>query len=144
MTRADTAHYCLFNLQGWLGVVRIGRRIGLLRPDFAAGPWARLPRAVTWTLERGDGPWPFRQIDAFDADRRLPLAAHALETGALDAGAAAAAGFAGRRFAEDRPRFPPHDGIAPWWALSAAPLPAPAAAPRAAGVAAGSDAEALR
>ena len=129
LARATTAHYCHFNLQGWLGLVRIGRRTGLLRPDFAAEPWARLARAVAWTLRHDAGAWPFRQIDAFDADRRLPLAAHALEVGALGVealGAMEAAALPTRRFFEDKPRFSPHDGIAPYWALSAAqPVPAP-------------------
>jgi hypothetical protein len=114
MARATTAHYCHFNLQGWMALVRLGRRSGLLRPDFAAEPWSRLARAVGWTLAQDAARWPFRQIDAFDPDRRLPLAAHAAENGIPGAAAVAAAG---PDPALAKPVFDPHDGAPPFWAL---------------------------
>ncbi len=125
LARPISAHYCHFTLQGWLGLARIGRRSRTLAPDLALGPWSRLGRGLAWTLARGGsgetpGRWPFRQIDAFDPERRLPLAAHARELGARDLGPGSAALLA-RDFTRDRPRFPPHDGIAPYWALSAPP-----------------------
>ena len=109
MRRSTTAHYCFFNLQGWLALLRIGRRSGILDPDPAAEPWDRLARALDWTLAQDATAWPHRQIGPFDPERVLPLAAHAAE-----------AGFAAARPAEGKPRFDPHDGIPPYWALTAA------------------------
>jgi hypothetical protein len=114
MARATTAHYCHFNLQGWMALVRLGRRTGVLHPDFTAEPWSRLARAVDWTLAQDATRWPFRQIDAFDPDRGLPLAAHAAENGIPGAAAWAAAG---PDPALAKPVFDPHDGAPPFWAL---------------------------
>jgi hypothetical protein len=111
MRRTTTAHYCLFNLQAWLNLVRIGRRTGLLRPDPQTEPWVRLRRAITWTLAQDLTAWPHRQIEPFDASRGGPLAAHAVEAGLMD-DAPLPAG---------KPRFDPHDGIPPYWALTRAP-----------------------
>jgi hypothetical protein len=110
LRRTTTAHYCHFNLQGWLALVRLGRRTGVLRPDPGAPPWDRLARAIAWTLGQDATAWPHKQIGPFDPERALPLAAHARETGF-------AAGAAG----SGKPRFDPHDGIPPWWELTATP-----------------------
>ena len=133
MARTTTAHYVLFNLQGWANLLRIGLRTGLLRVDPTAEPWDRLARATVWALGQDLAAWPWRQIEPFDAGRALPLAAHALETGLL-AAADLPAAFRGRDFAAETPRFSPHDGPPPWWALTsaAALAPAPAAAETAA------------
>ncbi len=111
MRRATTAHYCVFNLQGWMNLVRIGRRTGLLRPDVAAEPWIRLRRALDWTLGHDLARWPHRQIEPFDPERGLPLAAHAAENGILDVAA-------GTDPARAKPVFDPHDGVPPFWALA--------------------------
>jgi hypothetical protein len=111
MRRTTTAHYCCFNLQAWLALVRIGRRTGLLHPDPASPPWNRLARAVAWTLDQNLAAWPYRQITPFDADRGLPLALHARETGFPPDGTAVPAGAG-------KPRFDPHTGNPPYWALT--------------------------
>jgi hypothetical protein len=115
MRRTTTAHYCLFNLQGWVNLLRLGRRAGLLRPDPGAEPWVRLARALDWTLGHDLARWPHPQIGPFDPDRGLPLAAHAGALGlrpAVDPAAVAAA----------KALFDPHDGIPPFWALTDAEL----------------------
>jgi len=111
MRRTTTAHYCLFNLQGWLNLLRLGQRAGVLRPDPQAEPWARVARALDWTLEHDLARWPHPQIGPFDPDRGLPLAAHAGALG-LRAPADPAA------VAATKPLFDPHDGIPPFWALT--------------------------
>jgi hypothetical protein len=115
MRRTTTAHYCLFNLQGWLNLLRLGRRTGLLRPDPEAEPWVRLVRALDWTLGHDLARWPHAQIGAFDPDRGLPLAAHAGALGLRPPADPAAV-------AAMRPLFDPHDGIPPFWALTDAGL----------------------
>jgi hypothetical protein len=111
MRRTTTAHYCLFNLQGWLNLLRLGRRAGLLRPDPDAEPWVRVVRALDWTLGHDLARWPHAQIGAFDPDRGLPLAAHAGALGLRPPADPAAV-------AAMKPLFDPHDGIPPFWALT--------------------------
>lgn len=123
MARRTTAHYVLFTLQGWTALLRIGARRGLLRPDPAAAPWDRLARALAWTFAQDLARWPHLQIEPFDPDRGLPLAAHACEAG-LIAPAALPPGLRGP-YAAARPVFDPHDGPPPWWALTAPELIAP-------------------
>jgi hypothetical protein len=111
MRRTTTAHYCLFNLQGWLNLLRLGKRCGLLRPDPGAEPWVRVVQALDWTLGHDLARWPHAQIGPFDPERGLPLAAHAGALGlrpATDPATLAAA----------KPVFDPHDGIPPFWALT--------------------------
>ena len=106
MRRRTKAHYCLFNLQGWMNLIRIGRRTGILHPDFNAEPWTRVRAAVVWMLERDRAAW---SGEAFDAERIASLAAHARENGIV---------LPGRHGAMPaKPVFDPHDGIAPYWPL---------------------------
>lgn len=122
MKRKTTAHYVFFNLQGWLNLLRLGRRTGLLDPDLATLPWSRLVLAVDWALAQDLAAWPYPQLDPFDAARALPLALHAADLG-LPVAAPDVAGA--------RPAFDPHDGVPPFWALCAAPPPAADPADRA-------------
>jgi hypothetical protein len=115
MRRTTTAHYCLFNLQGWLNLLRLGRRAGLLRPDPEAEPWVRLVRALDWTLGHDLAHWPHPQIGAFDPDRGLPLVAHASALGLRPAADPETRAIV-------KPVFDPHDGIPPFWALTDAGL----------------------
>jgi hypothetical protein len=130
MKRKTTAHYVFFTLQGWLNLLRLGRRAGLLDPDFATestsgstgGPWSRLVLALDWALSQNLAAWPYPQLDPFDAARALPLALHAADLGLP---------VAPPDIAGARPAFAPHDGVPPFWALCAAPFPAAAPADRA-------------
>ena len=115
MTRADTAHYCFFNLSGWVALMRLGRRSGLLHPAPDRPPFDRLAAALARTLGPAPGAWPHRQKGAFDPERGAALALHGHQAGLIGPGALA-------RHRSDRPRFDPHDGIPPWWRLTG-PLP---------------------
>jgi hypothetical protein len=108
MSRRTKAHYCLFNLQGWMNLIRVGRRTGMLRPDFDVEPWTRVRAAVLWVLERDMAAC---SGESFDVDRMAPLAAQARENGII----LPASGRRGSMPA--RPVFDPHDGIAPYWPL---------------------------
>ncbi len=115
MKRKTTAHYVFFNLQGWLNLLRLGRRTGLLDPDLTDGPWSRLAAGVGWALAQDVAAWPWPQIDPFDAARAAPLAAHAADLGLpVPDATLAAAGAA-------KPVFDPHDGVPPFWPLALTP-----------------------
>ena len=113
LARTNTAHYCLFTLQGWLTLFTLYTRCGF--DPMALEESARLATAAEWLFARRGAPWPDRQDAPFDADRFAPAAAMAR---ALDLPA-------GPPVPEDatiasaRARFHPDDGIPPCWQLAA-------------------------
>ena len=117
LSRRTTAHYCAFNLQGWLTLFTLYERCGF-RP-FAQEPGARAPlsTALSWLLAHRGGVWPYEQIDAFDTDRYGPLSAFGAHLGLHEPDAGTRE--ADRRIAAARPRFHPDDGIPPYWQLVA-------------------------
>lgn len=115
MKRKTTAHYVFFTLQGWVNLLRLGRRSGLLNPDPAAGPWSRLAAGVGWALGQDLAAWPWPQIDPFDAERAAPLALHAAALGLPAAPPAIPAP------GSVKPVFDPHDGVPPFWELAVGP-----------------------
>jgi hypothetical protein len=113
LARRTTAHYCHFNLQGWLALLRLGRRSAILRPVPGAAPWDLLVRALDWTLGQDLARWPLPQIEPFDPARAVALAAHAVELGLRDPAALDAAALAAAPACLD-----PHDGVPPFWRLT--------------------------
>jgi hypothetical protein len=111
MARADTAHYCLYNLAGWAALMRLGRRSGLLHPAPDIAPFDRLAAALETTLGHDLAAWPHRQAGAFDPERGAALALQGWQAGLIGPEALA-------RHGSDKPRFDPHDGIPPWWRLT--------------------------
>ena len=111
LTRTTTAHYCSFNLQGWINLERLAKVWG-------ANLWARagegptLEAGMDWLLSHAGRPWPYVQIDEFDADRFIPVAA---VRGMIPG----CPGIALESALEAKPIFHPHDGIRPWWNLDA-------------------------
>ena len=73
---------------------------------------------MDWTLGHDLARWPHPQLDAFDAERGLPLAAHARRPASATR---APAGPSAGAIAGAKPVFDPHDGVPPFWALTAAP-----------------------
>src|SRR5690606_15533422 len=111
LTRNTTAHYCCFNLQGWINLDRLARAWG-------ADLWGRtgdgptLETGMDWLLSHAGMPWPYVQIDEFDAERFIPIAAaKGVSRGHPRIGVEAAL--------EAKPVVHPHDGIRPWWNLDA-------------------------
>ena len=109
LTRNTTAHYCCFNLQGWINLDRLARTWG-------ANLWARagdgptLETGMDWLLFHAGKPWPYVQIDEFDTDRFIPVAA---ARGVVRGHP----GISVESALEAKPVFHPHDGIRPWWNL---------------------------
>lgn len=112
LKRTTTAHYCCFNLQGWVYLALLAERHGQDLWRFHDAEGRGLERAFDWLLGFEGKPWPWRQIDAFDSERFGPLRAayryayHPAQT----------------PDAANSPRdavrlFHPHDGIRPWWFL---------------------------
>lgn len=105
LKRTTTAHYCCFNLQGWVHLVMLAVASG--------EPWLernhpvrqRLQSGMRWLLSHQGKSWPYRQIEAFDEDRYEPVLV-------------AYNSWFGERFGEQdkiKPVFFPHDGIPPFW-----------------------------
>ena len=108
LKRTTTAHYCCFNLQGWMHLAHLAARtcgIDLWTHRGAEGQ--SLEKAFAWLLQFRDKDWPYQQIDEFDRDRFLPLL-HAWE---------ARQGVASRDWNSCKPLFHPHDGIRPFWQM---------------------------
>lgn len=114
LTRTQTEHYCAFNLQCWVHLATLAETCGDSLWAYTTRDGRNLAVAFKWLLDHYlKGDWPYEQIEPFDRDRYLPivLAAQARFGSRKTAGAA----FGYIR----KPLFYPHDGIAPFWALSA-------------------------
>lgn len=114
MSRPTSAHYCCFNLQGFLHVAMLGRRFGVDLWGFESMSGSSIRNAVDWLLAHHGKEWPYEQIEAFDAERFYPLyhTARCLGYSELD-------GFPDTSgMLAIKPCFFPHDGIMPWWALA--------------------------
>lgn len=110
-----SAHYCCFNLQGFLHMDSLAQSVGesLSAPDRPEGQ--RLRAGLHWILSYRRAQWPYRQNETFDQQRFLPLwhAWAALQTTSPcceDQDVPALA---------DCPAvYPPHCGIEPFWICS--------------------------
>lgn len=113
MDRTISAHYCCFNLQGWVSLANLAKACGDGLWDFALPDGRSIRKGLEWALAHADAPhWPFEQIEPFDAGRFVPLRhAAAIRAGqpspldGLPDGQAV------------KPVFHPHDGIKPYWAI---------------------------
>ncbi|WP_438766452.1 alginate lyase family protein [Kushneria sp. TE3] len=112
LKRTTSAHYCCFNLQGWVHLALLAERHGQDLWSFHDESGRGLRKGFEWLLAYQDQPWPWQQINAFDVQRFQPLRAawqYAYAESSLlpqtsDVHVA------------DR-LFHPHDGIRPWWFL---------------------------
>lgn len=111
LKRKTTAHYCCFNMQSWINLATLGERWGIDLWAYTAPNGASLRSGASWLLSHMGKPWPYEQIDAFDADRFLPIwyaaSKHMKVTAAPDLSPCA--------FYDIKPVFFPHDGIRPFW-----------------------------
>lgn len=110
LTRKTTAHYCCYNLQGWINLDRLAKAWSVDLWAKSKGP--TLVTGMDWLLAHVGKPWPYLQIDEFDADRFIPVAA-----ARGDLASRSAIGLASALDA--KAVFHPHDGIRPWWNLDA-------------------------
>lgn len=117
MKRTQTAHYCCFNLQGWMALAILAKRYGdsLIRHRSESG--GSLQAAVNWLIQHSEGDWPYQQIDTFDRDRPVPLFFLAKGLG-LSLGVNRALEDQIERISKSRAVFDCHDGVIPYWAFA--------------------------
>jgi glycosyltransferase involved in cell wall biosynthesis len=113
LRRTTTAHYCCYNLQGWISLSHLAARWGV--DLWRAGEPGGIQAGASWLVAHAGRPWPYTQIDAFDSDRFSPLW-HMLPRELRPERPAAIPLDA---FAV-KPVFHPHDGIRPYWNLGLA------------------------
>ncbi|WP_457807650.1 alginate lyase family protein [Kushneria sp. EE4] len=112
LKRTTSAHYCCFNLQGWVHLALLAERHGQNLWSFHDESGRSLRKGFEWLLAYQDQPWPWQQINAFDVQRFQPLRAawqYAYAESSL-LPQASETNIADRL-------FHPHDGIRPWWFL---------------------------
>ncbi|WP_409304211.1 alginate lyase family protein [Peribacillus sp. SCS-155] len=113
MTRTNTAHYCCFNLQGWISLSEIASRWGMDLWSYKAANGASLLKGVQWLLLHSGKKWPYPQMESFSQDRFFPIW-FAAPSGLIEIPNQS-------EFPESKylvkPRFFPHDGIRPYWNL---------------------------
>jgi hypothetical protein len=116
--RPISAHYYLFNAQGWLNLLSVGARFGFVPATLDVRPYDRLARAVRRVFEHADAGWPHPQRGSVDWDRLAPLASTALRLGHAELVPARWRDATAGAWRAMRPTFDPHDGIAPYWNLA--------------------------
>jgi len=113
LKRKTTAHYCCFNLQGWINIAEIASRWGTNLWSYKASNGASLIQGTQWLLSHVGKKWPYQQIDEFDAERYFPLW-FAIPHDSIRLPATAK--FPILKYSV-KPRFFPHDGVRPYWNL---------------------------
>lgn len=115
LARSTTAHYCCFNLQGWMNLALIADRYSIdLWSKTGEDGKSILAGGVRWLLGLAGRPWPYQQLEPFDSTRFDPLqiCASFWKPGLQDSNQA-------RMLRQShRNRFDPHDGIPPYWNLA--------------------------
>ncbi len=114
LKRTSTAHYCCFNLQGWLHLAMIAEVAGADLWSFQGHDSRGIRRGMEWLLSHAGQDWPYPQIDMFDAERFAPIGhVYASKFGkhwpATDDALAS--------HVDIKPIFYPHDGIMPFWQI---------------------------
>lgn len=116
MNRTQTAHYCCFNLQGWLHLSLIAARYGdnLFNHVEAVAPV--LHSGIKWLSVHFEKPWPYQQVEQFDEDRFMPLVCLARNFG-LSIDLSPELLKTAHAVIKKKALFHPHDGITPYWQL---------------------------
>ncbi|WP_231757165.1 alginate lyase family protein [Microbulbifer elongatus] len=112
LARTTSAHYCCFNLQGWIHLAMLAEYIGEDLWSFTGRDGQSIRKGMEWLISYINKPWPFKQIDTFDKDRFLPI----LLSFDRKYGRPSRMETFESPSAEDlKPLFYPHDGIRPFW-----------------------------
>ncbi|OJA07500.1 hypothetical protein QHL1GM_18690 [Halomonas sp. QHL1] len=115
LKRTTTAHYCCFNLQGWIHLAQLAESCGEDLWNFEGPQGQSIRRGMEWLLPYMTKEWPFQQIDAFDSERYYPIYyAYLSRYGEMKG----LVHVEIPRQEEVKPLFFPHDGIRPFWQLS--------------------------
>ena len=116
--RSTSLHYHTYNLQAFLILAHIADRVGNDLWNVEVDRRRPLEYATRWLLRYLRKPWPYEQIQAFDYDRLLVLAAHA-RTGYPDMVARHVERFDPYAL---RPTMSVHYGLRPFWQAGLAGL----------------------
>lgn len=112
MRRTNTAHYCCFNLQGWIHIAQVAEQYGEDLWTFQGSDGRGIRRAMEWMLPHIGRAWPYPQTEPFDSERLYPIyhvcRARYGEPAGVD-------GAYVPSLDEIKPLFHPHDGIMPFW-----------------------------
>jgi len=113
LRRTITAHYCSFNLQGWINLAELASRWGIDLWGYDPPEKGNLARGVKWLLPFAGVKWPYEQIEDFDEERFLPIWFRAPKsvTESMNYDQAPKSVYL------SKPKFHPHDGIRPYWNL---------------------------
>lgn len=114
MRRTTTAHYCLFNLQGWIHMAQLAESCGEDFWHFEGTDGRGLKAGMRWLLSYLGKKWPYEQIDVFDHERFYPLYYTCKAIYGLPSE------LEYQSLVEPdvvKPIFFPHDGIRPFWQL---------------------------
>lgn len=109
LERTTSAHYCCYNLQGWINLAILASRKGIDLWNYQTPKGANLEQAVHWLVAHQGKEWPYQQIDAFDTDRYYPIKLNELLVKEQAGG--------DQQKLEVKPVFDPHDGIRPFWQI---------------------------
>jgi hypothetical protein len=115
MKRTNTAHYCCFNLQGWIHLARLAEAWGEDLWAFEADDGRGLRQGMRWLLAHMGGEWGYAQIEPFDPERFHPIYYAGLERYGV---AAVPSSADVPPMAEIKALFHPHDGIMPFWQIA--------------------------
>ncbi|MFQ3787563.1 alginate lyase family protein [Halomonas sp. A29] len=115
LKRTTTAHYCCFNLQGWVHLAQLAESCGEDLWSFEGPQGQSIRRAMEWLLPYMDKEWPFQQIVEFDSERFYPIYYSYLSRYGKMNGLEH---LEVPRQEEVKPLFFPHDGIRPFWQLN--------------------------
>jgi hypothetical protein len=110
LQRTTTAHYCAYNLQGWVALAEFADAAGEDLWAFEGPDGQSIPRSIRWLMAHMGKPWPFEQIDEFDAERFLPI-----WYAYLDRMGEPPCDVDVPPREDVKPIFHPHDGIRPFW-----------------------------
>jgi hypothetical protein len=114
MMRPNTAHYCCFNLQGWIHLAQLAAVCGEDLWSFQGSDGRGLRRATQWLLAHLGIPWPYPQVETFDRERFYPIYhAYAAQYGEPPGAKGGLIPSAN----DIKPLFFAHDGIMPFWQL---------------------------
>lgn len=113
LKRTTTAHYCCFNLQGWIHMAVLAGKWGTDLWTYKASSGASLRKGARWLLSHAGKKWPYPQIDPFNGRRFAPIWFSLPAEVAPDLAASA---FPASKYAVDA-AFSSGDGIRPYWNL---------------------------
>ena len=115
MKRTMTAHYCCFNLQGWIHLAKLAEACGEDLWGFTGDDGRGIRTGLLWLLSHLGQEWPYEQIETFDQQRLYPIyyacwAKYGITNGKEEDVVVPAPH-------DIKPLFYPHDGIRPFWQL---------------------------